>query len=634
MGTPLLNSKKPQKPALQILEEAILDFWDIVPYQDIISWSEENIDFSEDISAERSQLDFSLTPHIVEPLKQWQFDGKIREVQIIGIEQHGKTLCSVVGLLYSLVYKPCQMMVVYPSDELAADTNQSKYEPLITKIPLLAKQLEAPHSKRSDRYAFSNSTIFFQGAGRKIVSKSCKIRIADELSAWKPIGFDNFEDLKKRGRSYSESLLYSVTSVRYESDKAWQNFLAGSQGYWTLRCKSCGKLTMRSCDLHNLQFETSYNEQAKQYEVIPDSIRLICPECKHEHIEEDKFQMNREGGYVHRFPERIDETPSFQFGVLCSLFPFMSWKRIATKCLSSGKTAEIEMLEQFDNSWRGLPFKRREVSLQDLNNIKSHCGKPPKPEDVEFIFATADTQDNFSPAAMWAVDKNDNLYMLEHKDFQFISLLPEDREKVDMRKKAANEPPSECLQDWLSYCWNGFSPLFMVVDRKGHRTAEIEAFAKRYKQVFQYAGTSLKYDKFKIQDRQRRIIYVAARQYQADLIYYLYNQKNREQNYLYLPETVSDRVIKQITVVQPDKTKKNGHFPQNWQPEHQAVHDYFDVAKMAVFGKQFAIKTLSKSHFKLCEAPSIRRRFNTKKLDETTKEKAGGKSSSWLNSYK
>jgi hypothetical protein len=48
-------------------------------------------------------------------------------VQIIGIEQHGKTLCEVIGLLYSLVYKPCQMMVVYPSDELAVDTNQSKY---------------------------------------------------------------------------------------------------------------------------------------------------------------------------------------------------------------------------------------------------------------------------------------------------------------------------------------------------------------------------------------------------------------------------------------------------------------------------------------------------------------------------
>jgi hypothetical protein len=63
---------------LQILESAILDFWDIVPYQDIISWAEENIDFSEDISAERSRLDLSLTPHIVEPLKQWEFDGKIR----------------------------------------------------------------------------------------------------------------------------------------------------------------------------------------------------------------------------------------------------------------------------------------------------------------------------------------------------------------------------------------------------------------------------------------------------------------------------------------------------------------------------------------------------------------------------
>jgi hypothetical protein len=120
-----------------------------------------------------------------------------------------------------------------------------------------------------------------------------------------------------------------------------------------------------------------------------------------------------------------------------------------------------------------LPYKRRAVSIEDINNLKSHIGKPPKPEDVEFIFATADTQDLFSPAGMWAVDRYDNLHLLETKDFEFIDLPPDEREKIDARKKANNEPPAACLADWLSYCWHGFSPLFMVVDRKGHRTAEV-----------------------------------------------------------------------------------------------------------------------------------------------------------------
>ena len=128
-----------KKTSLEILEESILNFWNITPYENIISWAERNIDFSDDISAERSKLDFSLTPHLIEPLKCWEFDNTIREVQVIGIEQHGKTLLEIIGALYSMIYKPCSMLVTYPSDELSFDINKSKYEPLISKIPQLLK---------------------------------------------------------------------------------------------------------------------------------------------------------------------------------------------------------------------------------------------------------------------------------------------------------------------------------------------------------------------------------------------------------------------------------------------------------------------------------------------------------------
>ena len=86
-----------QKNSLDLLQESILNFWNITPYQDIVSWAVDNIDFSDDISAERTKLDLSLTPHLVEPLKQWEFDGVIREVQVIGIEKHGKTLLEIIG---------------------------------------------------------------------------------------------------------------------------------------------------------------------------------------------------------------------------------------------------------------------------------------------------------------------------------------------------------------------------------------------------------------------------------------------------------------------------------------------------------------------------------------------------------
>ena len=92
----------------------------------------------------------------------------------------------------------------------------------------------------------------------------------------------------------------AVCSPTTQQGHIWQEFLKGSQGYYTLRCKGCGELTMRSCDTNNLQFESDYNEALKTYIVKKGSERLICPKCEHEHIEADKGWMIQ-NGRIHSF---------------------------------------------------------------------------------------------------------------------------------------------------------------------------------------------------------------------------------------------------------------------------------------------------------------------------------------------
>jgi hypothetical protein len=70
-------------------------------------------------------------------------------------------------------------MVVYPSDDLAIENNLTKLKPLMRHIPQLKAELDKPRSCRSDRYSFSNLVSYFQGSGRRIVSKSAKIRVSD-----------------------------------------------------------------------------------------------------------------------------------------------------------------------------------------------------------------------------------------------------------------------------------------------------------------------------------------------------------------------------------------------------------------------------------------------------------------------
>ena len=598
--------------AIDLVLDGVRNAWSVAEHRDIIAWAQDNIDFSDDISAERSRLDFELSPFLIEPLRTWDFSGKIREVAVCGIEQHGKTLLEVIGVLYNFVDKPCSNLCVYPSDEDAADINRTKYEPLIRKIPALAAELERPFSSKKDQYIFGAASMFFQGAGKKVMSKSCKIRVLDEEDHFPVVGnLDASEDTRKRGRSYSESILYRVCTPTTTDGPIWKAFLAGSQGYWTLRCQHCHKLTMRSCDFGNFQFESKYDEVRKLYVSTPGSERLICPVCHHEHREADKAAMNRAGAYVHKFPERIDLMPSFQFGALCSQFPFMSWSRIAAKILECGKRADIKAHYELDNSYKGLPYHPRDIATEDLENLKVHFfHEPPRAEDIEMVFVVSDTQDLFSPTGVFALDCCDNLYLMHYDNVPYLWLGAAEREEIERR----NGEPVKTVEDLLNTPvrfadGESIAPVFHVVDYRGHRQREIADYAAAHRNVIMYAGASLKGETWKPSQKNPRMIIVDAKAFQRVLIWQLYNQKNRQTNYLYLPDTLDKKYQAEISCVQPDKTRRSGHLPENWKPLSDAVHDAFDVLKMGYFAIDFAVKSFRRQRFRVGKSPALLRRW-------------------------
>lgn len=370
---------------------------------------------------------------------------------------------------------------------------------------------------------------------------------------------------------------------------------------------------MRSCDLHNLQFESEYNQELDVYTVKEDSIRLVCPVCGCEHVQSEKYFMNQRGKYIHKLPQRIDLHPSFQFGVLCSLFPFMTWKRIADKILQSGKRADIQAHIQLDNSWRGLPYKRRQVVKEDFQKIKQHCWKTkqaPTLQNVQIIFMTADTQQTKSVIGVFALDVNDNLHLIQTCEPEYITLSDEDRSVINSTRQTPIITVQDMLnKEYLKKDGVGIKPMFCVMDRQGHRSQQVESFARKNNKVLMYQGTRLQTANYKSSNTNNRLMMVAARHYQAVLIYYLYSQKKRGQNYLYFMPGISDDVLKQILAIKPDNSKKHGDAPENWQAENGAVHDFFDVIKMAYFAQQFIIEYLPRNKYRFGQSPAIKRRW-------------------------
>lgn len=179
----------------------------------------------------------------------------------------GKTSLAVYGILYRLVYKPGSILCCYPSDSKAAEINQSKFLPLLSHIQGIKDELNKPRTVRSDRIKMSNAVMYWQGSGSKIISKSCDCVFLDEIDQWDSSHPQNVRDGWKRTRSFNSCMEIAVCSPTTQTGQIYQEFMKGSQGYYTLRCKGCGELTMRSCDVANLKFESYYNEALRTYVV-------------------------------------------------------------------------------------------------------------------------------------------------------------------------------------------------------------------------------------------------------------------------------------------------------------------------------------------------------------------------------
>ena len=605
------------------LVNGIQSFFAVQEYKNIIDFTLQDVDLSDDVSSAKNKVDLDNYPYLVQPLQGLAIEkGKRKQVVIAFPQQMGKSLLMMLSVLYNVTYSgQLQALIAFPSIDLAVQTSQTKFIPIFKKIPQFKEEIEKPFAIRSDRLKLSNALIYWLGAGgSRISSRSAGLVVGDEVSIWEtPNNVNQIEELKKRTRSYDSCLQLFVSTPSYKENFFWRQFLLSSQGYYFLRCQHCGELCIRSCDIHNLQFDTVYNEELKQYVSVRGSERLICPKCHYQHGEDQKQAMIQQGGYIHLYPDKVGINTGFQCGVLASLLNCHCWGNISDIQLSSGKTAELSDYVSFDNSIRGLPYMEREYNKQGESALSEHYYKPDelKKQEIEAIYLVADTQDTFSPCAVIAYTRNDNMFVLEMSRPRFLFLDDQERKVIDAENKRNGKPPEITLLDMINKEYFGIKPLCALIDMYGHRSQEIKAFSRRQKNILLYAGTSLKFQKWKPSENIPKLFLCDARKFQADLIFKLYFQKNKETNYLFLPETLTEKDMEQITSFQPDKEKRNGNLYENWTCGDK-VHDFFDVLKMGLCAVQISTKIYRKDRFLLGQAKILRQSRNPVKRPENS----------------
>nr|DAQ92361.1 MAG TPA: terminase large subunit [Bacteriophage sp.] len=180
----------------------------------------------------------------------------------------------------------------------------------------------------------------------------------------------------------------------------------------------------------------------------------------------------------------------------------------------------------------------------------------------------------------------------------------------------------------------GIKILFGLIDSGGHRTNEVYRFVAKHKNLWNFKGNGRLStgDRYKISKERPKLLLAKSKEFQSDLIYYLYSQRDHRTKYLTLPhETeLSDQFIDQIVCVKPDPTIKFGHLPVNWSPQNQQ-HDFFDVLKYFFVVLEFCVDKLPKDKWRYGKAEMIVKRWKDvkpkKRIDDSNNSKS---TASWI----
>ena len=551
------------------------------------TWAEHSILFTNPADPVKGALDLSLSPFLRDPIRAWELhpgDG-FREIVVVAPEQMGKTLSWMSGLLWSAIYRPGTSLVYYTSDDKAKLVNEKKFLPLIMNIPQLRAFIDLPNSMNAKFYRLGPATVNFGGVGARISSITASLNVADELDDWEThSGVSPLADLRKRSRAFSEGILAIVCTPKgtAHQSKIWKEFLRSSQGYWHLRCQGCGNLTMKSCDIHHLQFVLGEKPERGVHALpIPESVRLICPVCRHEHTEErDRVALVQQGAYVHKYPERVAHHPGFQFGFLANLLPAGSWQKIAEAQACAGASADEETQRTFDNSFRGLPYTFRRLDAACSRALHIHQAPFPDSSLIKWRFLSADTQEDCFYFVVRGVDSHLNTYLLDSGKLNTVDDL-----KAAIRSQYAGAPL-----------------LASIIDEGGHRQDEVRAIADSLPCVYTYKGNTSIRAKWKISDDYPKLLLGHAEHWRVALLQKIYAAARTESYYWYTTEeAMSDDYIRQLSAwTRPSSGKLSDELADGdvscYRKADGAADHLFDAEKMCLMLVDFSWNTAIKPY--------------------------------------
>jgi hypothetical protein len=230
--------------------------------------------------------------------------------------------------------------------------------------------------------------------------------------------------------------------------------------------------------------------------------------------------------------------------------------------MKAGKTGTREDQMLLDNSFRGLPWKQRRITRDQVRVLETHQADLPEPEVLVSRFLFADTQDNGWFWVVRGIDASYNTYKLGNG---FV--------------RSEDELAAVWDADYHGgVCTHG------IIDAGGHadRPRVVKQFVLDRSGLFMYKGNSRIGTTWKYAKDLERYILANPIHYKAELLHLIYAHDNRSTNYWFLPWDIDKDYTEHICCFKPDNKVKDGHLFEKWAKPASAPDHYFDCEKMGL----------------------------------------------------
>lgn len=340
---------------------------------------------------------FEVAPYLREIVDCLSVDSPIREVSFM----KGVQICATVGVLENTIgyfidhVKTAPVMMVTADAELAKLRLESYITPMLhfSELQHLIKSSDETNTRKTGK---TDKKIEWLGGGflipfgaqnaNKLRSISIQILLRDEIDGWPDVVGKDGDPLKlsaDRTAAYESSrkILDISTPLIKGQSKIERRFMRGDQRRYFVCCLKCGfaqVLRWRHTNPETGEV-TGIVWETERGRLVPSSVRYLCQNCRHPHVNDDKTRLlSPEYGAEWR-PTAESASPdhrSYHISALYSPVGMQTWAAHVQTWLDAwdeehNRPRDLAQLQVFYNNVLGESFELRGEKLL-FENVSAH----------------------------------------------------------------------------------------------------------------------------------------------------------------------------------------------------------------------------------------------------------------------